>query len=95
MRSIIDLVQYPVGHFLNASQGGPFTYCRHGGWPECELQAASLCVRERFHIRIMVAVQALPERFGKVTGLSYARFRSNLDPRHTAGFMLMVFWHGP
>lgn len=27
---------------------------------------ASLCVRERFHIRIMVAVQALPERFGKV-----------------------------
>ncbi|MEQ3728762.1 MAG: TRAP transporter small permease [Tateyamaria sp.] len=27
---------------------------------------ASLCVRERFHIRIMVAVQSLPERFGKV-----------------------------
>ena len=26
---------------------------------------ASLCVRERFHIRIMVAVQSLPERFGK------------------------------
>lgn len=26
---------------------------------------AALCVRERFHIRIMVAVQALPERFGR------------------------------
>ena len=25
---------------------------------------ASLCVRERFHIRIMVAVQSLPPRFG-------------------------------
>ncbi len=27
---------------------------------------ASLCVRERFHIRIMVAVQALPVGFGRV-----------------------------
>lgn len=27
---------------------------------------ASLCVRERFHIRIMVAVQLLPEGFGNV-----------------------------
>lgn len=27
---------------------------------------AALCVRERFHIRIVVAVQALPERFGKI-----------------------------
>ena len=27
---------------------------------------ASLCVRERFHIRIVVAVTALPERFGRV-----------------------------
>ena len=27
---------------------------------------ASLCVRERFHIRIMIAVQSLPTRFGKV-----------------------------
>lgn len=27
---------------------------------------ASLCVRERFHIRIMVAVAALPEKFGRV-----------------------------
>ena len=27
---------------------------------------ASLCVRERFHIRIVVAVQALPTRFGKI-----------------------------
>ncbi len=27
---------------------------------------ASLCVRERFHIRIMVAVQALPQGFGKI-----------------------------
>ncbi|MCY4304451.1 MAG: TRAP transporter small permease [Aestuariivita sp.] len=27
---------------------------------------ASLCVRERFHIRIMIAVQALPIRFGKI-----------------------------
>lgn len=26
---------------------------------------ASLCVRERFHIRIVVAVQALPTRFGR------------------------------
>ena len=27
---------------------------------------ASLCVRERFHIRIMVAVQALPEAFARI-----------------------------
>ena len=27
---------------------------------------ASLCVRERFHIRIMVAVQALPTGFGRI-----------------------------
>ena len=27
---------------------------------------ASLCVRERFHIRIIVAVKALPDRVGKV-----------------------------
>lgn len=26
---------------------------------------ASLCVRERFHIRIMIAVQSLPQRFGR------------------------------
>ena len=26
---------------------------------------ASLCVRERFHIRILVGVQALPEKFGR------------------------------
>ena len=26
---------------------------------------ASLCVRERFHIRILVGVQALPTRFGR------------------------------
>ena len=26
---------------------------------------AALCVRERFHIRIMVAVQSIPTRFGK------------------------------
>ena len=26
---------------------------------------ASLCVRERFHIRIMVAVKSLPERIGR------------------------------
>lgn len=43
----MNLTQYPVGHYLNASQGGPFTYCRHGGWPECELQAAFLCAREQ------------------------------------------------
>ena len=28
---------------------------------------ASLCVRERFHIRILIAVQSLPGRFGKFT----------------------------
>lgn len=27
---------------------------------------ASLCVRERFHIRIIVAVKALPEKYGRV-----------------------------
>ena len=42
---IVNLTQYPVGHYLNASMGGPFTYCRHGGWPECELQSAFLCAR--------------------------------------------------
>jgi len=26
---------------------------------------ASLCVRERFHIRILIAVQSLPQRFGR------------------------------
>jgi TRAP-type C4-dicarboxylate transport system permease small subunit len=28
---------------------------------------ASLCVRERFHIRILVAVQSLPTRIGRIT----------------------------
>ena len=45
--AIVNLTQYPVGHYLNASLGGPFTYCRHGGWPECELQSAFLCAREQ------------------------------------------------
>ena len=47
IEAIVNLTQYPVGHYLNASAGGPFTYCRHGGWPECELQAAFLCAREQ------------------------------------------------
>lgn len=34
-----------MGHFLNSSQGGPFSYCRHGGWYECELQSNFLCAR--------------------------------------------------
>ena len=49
---------------------------------------ASLCVRERFHIRIMVAVQALPVKFGRIFVL---------HGRHPLGgffciFMLRVSW---
>ena len=43
MADIIDLHQYPVGHYLDSSKGGPFSYCRHGGWYECELQSNFLC----------------------------------------------------
>jgi hypothetical protein len=46
MAAIVNLVQYPVGHYLNASEGGPFMYCRHGGWPECNSHGMFLCVRE-------------------------------------------------
>ena len=48
---------------------------------------ASLCVRERFHIRIMVAVQALPERFGKVVV-----FVADLLWAFFCVFMLKVSW---
>ena len=44
MSDIIELVQYPIGHYL--PEYGGFTYCRHGGWYECELQSNFLCARE-------------------------------------------------
>ena len=48
---------------------------------------ASLCVRERFHIRIMVAVSALPVKFGRVViifaDLCWALFSL---------FMLKISW---
>ena len=48
---------------------------------------ASLCVRERFHIRIMVAVQALPARFGK-----YVIFIADFAWAFFCLFMLRVSW---
>jgi len=48
---------------------------------------ASLCVRERFHIRIMVAVQALPTRFGK-----YVIFIADIAWAFFCLFMLRVSW---
>ena len=48
---------------------------------------AALCVRERFHIRIMVGVKALPNRFGRfviyIADLLWAAF---------CVFMIMVSW---
>jgi hypothetical protein len=46
MKDIIDLQQTPVGHYLNETQGGPYMYCRHGGWYECELHAHYLCAKK-------------------------------------------------
>ena len=48
---------------------------------------AALCVRERFHIRIMVAVQALPERFGK-----FIIFLADILWAFFCVFMLKVSW---
>lgn len=48
---------------------------------------AALCVRERFHIRIMVAVQALPEALGK-----YVIYIADLLWAFFCIFMLKVSW---
>ncbi len=48
---------------------------------------ASLCVRERFHIRIMVAVKTLPTRFGK-----YVIFLADIAWAGFCLFMIRVSW---
>ena len=48
---------------------------------------ASLCVRERFHIRIMVAVQALPTGFGR-----FVIILADLFWAFFCLFMLRVSW---
>ncbi len=48
---------------------------------------ASLCVRERFHIRILVAVQALPTRLGR-----YVIFTADLLWALFSLFMVKVSW---
>lgn len=48
---------------------------------------ASLCVRERFHIRIVVAVQAMPTRFGRVV-----IFLADILWAGFCIFMLKVSW---
>ncbi len=48
---------------------------------------ASLCVRERFHIRIMVAVQSLPPRYGK-----YIIFIADFFWAVFCLFMIRVCW---
>lgn len=48
---------------------------------------ASLCVRERFHIRIMVAVQALPVKFGR-----YVIFTADILWALFCVFMVKVSW---
>ncbi len=48
---------------------------------------ASLCVRERFHIRIMVAVQSLPPRYGK-----YVIFLADICWAAFCIFMIRVSW---
>lgn len=48
---------------------------------------AALCVRERFHIRIMVAVQSLPTRFGR-----YVIFLADALWAGFCIFMLRVSW---
>ncbi len=58
---------------------------------------AALCVRERFHIRIMVAVQALPTRMGKpviyLADLFWAFFC--LFMLKVSWEYLYVFWRFP
>lgn len=48
---------------------------------------AALCVRERFHIRIMVGVQSLPETLGR-----YAIYIADLLWAFFCVFMLKVSW---
>ncbi len=48
---------------------------------------ASLCVRERFHIRILVAVQALPPRMGR-----YVIFMADLSWAAFSLLMIRVSW---
>ncbi|MBM7070363.1 TRAP transporter small permease [Actibacterium sp. 188UL27-1] len=48
---------------------------------------ASLCVRERFHIRILVAVQALPMRVGR-----YAIYMADLAWAAFSVLMIRVSW---
>ncbi len=48
---------------------------------------ASLCVRERFHIRIIIAVQSLPGRFGK-----YTIFIADMFWAFFCMFMIKVSW---
>lgn len=58
---------------------------------------AALCVRERFHIRIMVAVVALPERFGRIVifiaDALWALFCVFM--LRTSWDYLVVFWRFP
>lgn len=70
LKDIIDMEQYPVGHYLNASQGGPFTYCRHGGWYECDMHAHYLCakkIRSDDPWAMFDFVECANEQFGAVT----------------------------
>lgn len=48
---------------------------------------ATLCVRERFHIRIVVGVRALPQRFGR-----YVIFAADLLWAFFCLFMIKVGW---
>lgn len=48
---------------------------------------ASLCVRERFHIRILVAVSALPQRLGR-----YMIFLADIFWAFFCLFMIRVSW---
>lgn len=48
---------------------------------------ASLCVRERFHIRIVVAVQALPTKFGR-----YVIFLADTLWAFFCIFMVRISW---
>jgi len=48
---------------------------------------ASLCVRERFHIRIMIAVQSLPLRFGR-----YVIYIADMLWALFCVFMIRVSW---
>lgn len=48
---------------------------------------ASLCVRERFHIRIMIAVQSLPQRFGR-----FVIYLADILWAFFSLFMIRVSW---